>query len=286
MTTTITQTTSDEIKAGTIEETTDKPLKSPLGYMGGKSRLAKRIVERIPEHTCYVEPFCGAAWVYFTKPQSKVEILNDRDGELVNFWRVVKNHLPEFLRHIDMTLVSREQFHLESKQDPSLLTDVQRAVRYYRLQRMGFGGKVVNRTFGTGLTRPNSLNLLSVEDKLKETHRRIARTTIENLDACECIEKYDSPKTFFYIDPPYWNADFYAVSFSGRDFQRLADTLKTISGKFILSLNDTPEIRTIFSEFTIDPIETTYSLANSREVGGSRSEPRKELLIHNLESDE
>ena len=128
----------------------------------------KRIVERIPEHTCYVEPFCGGAWVYFTKPPSRVEILNDRDGELVNFWNVVRHHLPEFLRCIELTLVSREQFELESKQNPALLTDVQRAVRYYRLQRMGYGGKVVNRTFGISTQRPSSLNLPAVEEQLRE----------------------------------------------------------------------------------------------------------------------
>ncbi|MBN2161767.1 MAG: DNA adenine methylase [Pontiellaceae bacterium] len=294
MTTTITQATSDETNADpttdanadtTAEQNTaiiDKPMKSPLGYLGGKSRLAKRIVERIPEHTCYVEPFCGGAWVYFTKPQSRVEILNDRDGELVNFWRVVKNHLPEFLRCIDLTLVSREQFQLESKQDPSLLTDVQRAVRYYRLQRMGYGGKVVNRTFGTSSTRPSSLNLPSVEEQLRETHKRMARTTIENLDACDCIRKYDSPQTFFYIDPPYWNADFYAVSFSGKDFRTLAETLRTINGSFILSLNDTPEVRMIFSDFRIESIETKYSLGNTKVSEGTRGVERKEVLIHNL----
>ena len=266
-------------------QTTDssKPLKSPLGYLGGKSRLAKRIVEKIPLHTTYVEPFCGGAWVYFTKKPSRVEILNDRDGELVSFWNVIRHHLPEFLRCLDFSLVSREQFKKESQQDPELLTDVQRAVRYYRLQRMGYGGKTVNRSFGTSIARPNSLNLHTVEDKLKETHKRLARTTIENLDACECIKKYDSADTFFYIDPPYWNADFYAVSFKEQDFERLAQTLKSIHGKFILSLNDTPEVRAIFADFQIESIQTKYSLGNSKVSKGTRGTDRKEVLIHNLE---
>lgn len=259
-----------------------KPLKSPLGYLGGKSRLAKRIVEKIPPHTCYVEPFCGGAWVYFTKQPSRVEVLNDRDGELVKFWNVIRHHLPEFLRCLDFSLVSREQFKNEQKIDPTTLTDVQRAVRYYRLQRMGYGGKTVKRTFGTSIQRPSSLNLLSVEEKLRETHKRMARTTIENLDACECIKKYDSADTFFYIDPPYWNADFYAVSFKEDDFQRLCDTLRQIKGRFILSLNDTPEIRAIFSDFKIEAIETKYSLGNSKKAHGTRGVERKEVLIHNL----
>lgn len=266
----------------TNDETNAKPLKSPLGYLGGKSRLAARIVERIPPHTCYVEPFCGGAWVYFTKPPSRVEVLNDRDGELVNFWNVVKHHLPELVRCLECTLVSREEFEKEMKQDASLLTDVQRAVRYYRLQRMGYGGKVVNRTFGTSSMRPSSLNLLSAEEHLRKTHRRLARTTIENLDACDCILRYDSPQTFFYLDPPYWNADFYAVSFKEADFRRMANLLRKIKGQFILSLNDTPEVREIFSDFQIDPVETVYTLGNSKVSKETRSRERREVLIHNL----
>lgn len=257
-------------------------MKSPLGYLGGKSRLAKRIVERIPSHTTYVEPFCGGAWVYFTKKPSTVEILNDRDGELVRFWNVVRHHLPEFLRCLDFSLVSREEFEKESKQDPTILTDIQRAVRYYRLQRMGFGGKTTNRTFGTSTVRPSSLNIPAARERLKDVHQKLARTTIENLDACDCIKRYDSPETFFYIDPPYWEADFYAVSFKGDDFKRLAETLKTINGKFILSLNDTPEVREIFSHFTIEAIETKYSLGNSKKASDTRGVERKEVLIKNF----
>ena len=247
--------TTTQIKLNTDAHTDAKPLKSPLGYL---------------------------AWVYFTKSPSRVEILNDRDGELVKFWSVIRHHLPEFLRCLDFSMVSREQFEMESRQDPTTMTDVQRAVRYYRLQRMGFGGKTTKRNFGTSTTRPNSLNLLSVEEKLKKTHQRMARTTVENLDACDCIKRYDSPETLFYIDPPYWEADFYAVSFKGDDFKRLAETLRTINGKFILSLNDTPEVRAIFADFQIESIETKYSLANSKVASGTRGVDRKEVLIKNF----
>ncbi len=272
----------------TENTSTSKPLKSPLGYLGGKSRLAKRIAEKIPAHTCYVEPFCGGAWVYFTKPPSRVEILNDRDGELANFWSVIRHHLPEFLRYLDFSIVSRAEFEREKNQNPGLLTDVQRAVRYYRLQRMGYGGKTTNRTFGTSSMRPSSLNLLTVQERLRTTHKRMARTTIENLDACDCIRRYDSAESFFYIDPPYWEADFYAVSFKGEDFTRLRDTLKSIQGTFILSLNDTPEVREIFKDFQIESIETKYTLGNSKVAKATRGKDRKEILIYNFgeETDE
>lgn len=281
---TINMTSKTPAKKNESNTADPKAKKSPLGYLGGKSRLAKRIVERIPPHTCYVEPFCGGAWVYFTKDPSRVEVLNDMDGELVSFWRVIRHHLPEFLRHLEYTLVSREEFIQSSRQDTELLTDVQRAVRYYRLQRMGFGGKTTNRTFGTSSVRPSSFNLERVKEILTQTHRRLARTTIEKLDACECIQKYDAPHTVFYIDPPYWEADFYAVSFPKKDFERLRDTLRNVKGQFILSLNDTPEIRAIFAEFTIESIETKYSLANGKSANSSRDVARKEVLIHNMEA--
>lgn len=259
-------------------------MKSPISYLGGKSRLAKAIVKRFPQHKCYVEPFCGAAWVYFTKEASDAEVLNDNDGELVNFWKVVKYHLPEMLRYMSFTLISREGFKQDLQSPPSMLTDVQRAARYYRLQKMGFGGRTTGRTFGTSIQRPNSYANKSNEDRLEQTHQRLSKTTIENLDAVECIEKYDSKDTLFYLDPPYWNADFYAVSFQGEDFVRLRDALRLVKGKFILSLNDTPQVRELFGEFNIDPISTWYSLSNGRTDKGSRAKQRAEVLIHNLDS--
>jgi DNA adenine methylase len=216
-------------------------MNSPISYFGGKSRLAKRIIGLIPEHNCYCEPFCGAAWVFWNKPESKVEILNDRDGELVNFWRVVQNHIAPFLDYYKHAVISRELFEIEKRRDPTTLTDLQRAARYYYLQRLGFGGKTdeKSRTFGAGAARPMNLNLTTMEETIMQAHWRLQRVTIERLDACACIEKYDRPETFFYIDPPYFGcSQDYAVKFNGADFIRLRDTLKKIAGRFILSLND------------------------------------------------
>jgi len=87
------------------------------------------------------------------------------------------------------------------------------------------------------------------------------------------------------FQPAFTNADFYAVSFKGEDFERLADTLKGIQGKFILSLNDTPEVREIFKDFRIESIETKYSLANPKVAAHTRGEDRKEVLIYNFEEE-
>ena len=114
-------------------------MKSPLNWQGGKSRLSDKIIPLIPDHVCYCEPFCGAAWILFGKEPSKAEVINDRDMDLVTFWRVIQNHLEEFLRFYKYGVVSREIFHLFNKAVPETLTDIQRAVRFYYLQRLSFG---------------------------------------------------------------------------------------------------------------------------------------------------
>jgi DNA adenine methylase len=255
---------------------------SPLRYMGGKSRLADRIVREIPsDHQCYVEPFCGAAWVYFAKAPSRVEVLNDGDGELVTFFWVVQNHLEEFLRYYKFAVVSRKLFELENRKDPATLTDVQRAVRYYYLQRLAFGGKTYGRTFGTSATCGPAINLATLSETLLEVHWRLAGATVENLDACECLRRYDRPETFFYCDPPYYGTTGYAVPFTREDYDRLEATLARVKGRFLVSLNDHPDVRSIFKRWTIRRVTTTYSVANGRSARSGRDAKRGEVLISN-----
>jgi DNA adenine methylase len=174
-----------------------------IPWIGGKRRLAKTILPLFPEHTCYCEPFCGAAALFFLKPISKAEVLNDISGDLVNLYRVIQHHLEEFCRQFKWALVSRELFRWLSDTPPHVLTDIQRAARFYYLQKMGFGGKVVGRTFGTAATSPPRLNLLRLEEDLSQAHLRLARVTIEHLSWQICVAKYDRPSTFFFCDPPY-----------------------------------------------------------------------------------
>ncbi len=257
-------------------------MKSPLNYFGGKSKLSKVIIPMIPkDHVCYCEPTSGAAWVLFGKEPSHVEVLNDGDSELVTFWRVVQNHLQPFLEYFRFAVISRKLFELEKKKDPTTLTDIQRAVRYYYLQRLTFGGKTKGRTFGSGAIKPMNLNLATIEEVMLEVHWRLQRVTVEHLDALECIRRYDRPTTFFYIDPPYFfNRNDYAVPFE--KFDELAAVLKGLKGTFILSLNDCKEVRKLFSWAAQKRVTLTYSSQNPRTNEESRSTPRTELLIHRL----
>lgn len=261
-------------------------MRSPLNYLGGKSKLVSKIVPLIPsDHICYVEAFAGGAWVLFGKERSKHEVINDLDKELVTFWRVVQNHLEEFLRYFKYAVVSRELFELEKRKDPSTLTDIQRSVRYYYLQRLAFGGRTTGRTFGTGATGPANLDVTTIQERILEVHWRLARVTIENLPALDCIARYDRPDTLFYLDPPYWHTAGYAVSWTDDDFIRLREILLKIAGRFILSINDVPDIRRIFKPFRQTKVTTTYTVANARGASVDRGEPKAELLITNMDSE-
>ena len=259
-------------------------MKSPLNYFGGKSKLAKQIVAMIPEdHNCYCEAFSGAAWVLFNKEPSKAEVINDMDMELVTFWRVIQNHLQPFLEHYKYAIVSRKIFDWEQMKRPETLTDIQRAVRYFYLQRLSFGGRTDSRrTFGVCVQSPTGLNLSTVEERLLDVHWRLERVTIEHLDACDCIQRYDRPENLFYLDPPYFEtAQHYAAKFGPADFDRLRELLSSIKGRFILSLNDHAGVRKLFEKFNMTSVQLTYSASNGRSAPGNRSVPRNELLIRN-----
>lgn len=103
---------------------------SPLvPWIGGKRRLAKHLLPMFPEHSCYVEPFCGAAALFFMKDQVESEVLNDINGDLVSLYRVVKNHLEEFIRQFKYSLSSRQMYDWLNSSQVEPLTDIQRAAR-------------------------------------------------------------------------------------------------------------------------------------------------------------
>ena len=207
-------------------------MNSPIAYIGGKSRLAKTIIEMMPEHQTYVEPFAGAAWVLFKKGPSKSEVINDLDSSLVAFFRVLKYHLEEFMKEFKFLLISREEWQGFLKElETGGLTDIQRAARFYYVQRLCFGGQVRSRSFGVSLTKPPGLNLLRMEESLSAVHLRLARVLIEHLPYEDVIRRYDRPNTFFYIDPPYFKLPYYNYNLKNGDFEKLAGLLKAGIGK-------------------------------------------------------
>jgi DNA adenine methylase len=263
----------------TMSDCNPKPhqAKSFFGWVGGKSQLTSTIIPLIPEHKCYVEVFAGAAWLLFRKPQSKTEIINDINGDLVCLYRVVQNHLDEFVRYFRWALISREEFDRLKTVPPETLTDIQRSARFYFLVRNAFGAKITSPSFGLAASGKPRLNLLRLEEELSEAHLRLSQVFIENRPYSQVIKQADRETTFFYLDPPYWDCeDMYGKGiFSKADFTALRDQLAAVKGKWLVSINDVPEIRALFKGFEIKRVPTKYSLASGEAKQVS------ELLIAN-----
>ncbi len=243
------------------------PPTSPVApYLGGKRRLAARIIERLGAipHTIYCEPFIGLGGVFLRRPwRSKAEVINDISRDVTTLFRVLQRHYVPLMDMLRWQLTSRTEFERLAATDPETLTDLERAARFLYLQRTTFGGRVAGRSFGVSVTAPARFDITKLGAVLEDVHERLAGVVIERLPYADLIRRYDRPGTLFYLDPPYagGEADYGAGVFGPEDFGRLAAMLAGIKGRFILSINDTPEMRKVFRGFAVEAVETTYSIA-------------------------
>lgn len=247
-------------------------------YIGGKRLLAKTIIRRIDAipHDCYAEAFVGMAGVFLRRHQApKSEVINDYSRDVATFFRVLQRHYVAFIDMMRFQITTRAEFERLSATDPDTLTDLERAARFLYLQRTAFGGKVTGQNFGVFIHRPAQFDMSRLGSLLEDVHARLSRVTIECLPFDAFLERYDRPGTLFYLDPPYWGCenDYGAGLFARSDFVRLADRLRRLKGRFILSLNDVPEVRRLFAGFAIERVETTYSLALAQP------KPVREVII-------
>jgi DNA adenine methylase len=248
----------------------------PFSYIGGKRALANRIIALFPEHRAYVEPFAGGAQVFFRKEPSKVEVLNDLDREVVNFYRICQSHFEELVRYLRFTVVSRAWFELLNETDPAKLTDIQRAARYLYLSKTCYAGLVRRHNYAVRVDAQHSFNAERIPSIIEATHHRLARVQIECLPYEKVLARYDRATTLFYLDPPYYERKLYRYNLEPEEFATMAARLGALQGKFILSLNDVPEVRTLFKDFTIKTVELAYT---AQKIAGRRYH---EVLITNF----
>ena len=245
-----------------------------FAYPGGKSWAKKHILPKITPHECYCEPFAGGLAILLAKEPSRIEVVNDINSELVIFYRCVKYHLDELIKELQWLPNSREIF-LALKESHSM-TDIQRAARWYRLQTLSFGGNGdsygAQRRSGGGVNRSRHLLM----EKLEALNLRLDRVNIEHLDWERCVKIYDGPGTFFFIDPPYVGGHIknYAA-WSITDIERLRDTLDSLKGDYLLTINDSPEIRELFKGKKIRSLERVRGIANKNGSAGVY----RELLV-------
>jgi DNA adenine methylase len=249
-----------------------------LAWPGGKRRLAKKLIPMISgrDHTCYVEEFAGGSSMFFLREPAEVEVLNDVNTELINLYRVVKNHLEEFLRQFKFALASRQLFEWAKETPTEVLTDIQRAGRYLYIQKLSFGGKVTGQTFGTSPSSPPRFNYLRLEDDLAQAHLRLARVWIESLDWLACLNKWDRDYTLHFLDPPYWQTEGYGVPFGIEEYEKIAQAMKAMKGGAILTINDHPDMRRIFSDFAMEIVDINYTIG-----GVDSGKNRRELIYKN-----
>ncbi|MEL7098300.1 MAG: DNA adenine methylase [Pseudomonadota bacterium] len=249
-------------------------------WLGGKRNLAKRITQIIENtpHTLYAEPFVGMGGVFLRrKTRPKAEVINDLGRDVANLFRILQRHYPQFLDTLKFQLTTRTEFERLSKTPADTLTDLERAARFLYLQRTSFGGKVSGRTFGVSPDRPARFNLTALEPMLEDLHTRLSGVTIECLPYDAFLERYDRDGALFYLDPPYWGheGDYGPDMFGREEFVRMAEQLAGLKGRFLLSLNDRPEVREVFGRFEVLELQTTYTAARAK------SKTAAELLIGN-----
>ncbi|KAB2730751.1 DNA adenine methylase [Brucella intermedia] len=254
------------------------PVSPAASYIGGKKQLAQRVasvIEQIP-HSVYAEPFVGMGGVFFRRRLvPKCEVINDISGDVITLFRILQRHYPQFMETLKFQITSRREFERLKACDPSTLTDLECAARFLYLQRLAFGGKVTGRNYGVDTGGSARFNVTRLGPLLEEIHERLAGVQIENLSWSDFIDRYDAPGTLFYMDPPYFGCetDYGKDVFSRSDFERIAARMAGIKGRFMISLNDTPEVRSIFSAFKICDVALTYT------IGGGQAKPVGEVII-------
>lgn len=238
-----------------------RPVKPAFAWPGGKSWAIKYVIPRITQHTCYCEPFAGGLAILLAKEPSKIEVINDINSDLVNFYRCVRFHLDELIKEIQWVLSSREEF-TDMKKQPGL-TDIQRAARWFRTISMSFGADGdsygVQRKSGGAVNKSRH----SLIERIDALNSRLDRVNIEHLDWERCIRLYDGPDTFFFIDPPYLGGKIknYAA-WSAGDLQKLRDVLVTLKGNWMLTINDQQKTRLILEQFSILSLKRNRGIAN------------------------
>jgi DNA adenine methylase len=263
------------------------PIRSPIVWYGGKAKLADWIISHFPPHNTYVEVFGGSAAVLLSKAPSRLDVYNDVDDGLVGFFRILADPatFPAFLWRVSWTPYSRVEYqaardHWQEAADP-----VERAARWYYAARASWAGKFGSSwsysvTAADGATAP--LKWFAVLNELPAFHARLARCQIEHLDWADCLARYDTPTTLFYLDPPYvWQTreagPQYRHEFTDADHARLVTAVQGLRGMAILSGYDHPLYAPLEAAGWKKETRTVSAYAgNARQTGGRSS--RQEVL--------
>lgn len=217
-------------------------MKCVLKYPGAKNRIADWICEYIPEHEVYLEPYAGSLAVFFAKAPARIETLNDLDGNVVNYFRVVRKHAEELGVQLELTPYSRDEYIQACEHDPEE-SDIERARKFAVRCWMGFGCSNLYRNgFRSSQQRTSphtTKEWRSLPERLIAASERLKNAQIENLPAAELIRRYDTPDVFIYVDPPYLHGTrknyLYRCEMEDQEHVELLQLLADHPGKVLLS---------------------------------------------------
>lgn len=249
-------------------------MKTPIKYWGGKQQLADKIIAIIPPHTCYVEPFFGGGAVFFKKPLSKVEIINDLNDNMINFYKTVKRDFDSLHDEVDVTLYSEYQFR-EAKELWLKGGDskVMRAWAVFVLSHQSFSGNL-----GSSWAFSDTRNQADYFDKVKKVFderyvKRLGHVQIFCRDALNVIANTDNESTFFFVDPPYFNSDLgHYDGYGENDFKNLLELLSGVRGKFLLTSYPSPLLTEYVEKSNWLSVENEMHLSASCTSGATKTE--------------
>lgn len=248
-----------------------------FAYPGGKWTIRNLVVSSFPDHTTYVDLFGGSAAILLTKEKTPGEVFNDKNEQLVNFFRVVKHRPAELAERAKNWLHSRTMWNEFRFAEKLPLDEVERAFLFWARLQDSFGARGMN----FGMCKQGVHSVTGSRKYLDEVSERFAGVHVECGSFESCIKNYDSAETFFYADPPYPNTNGGSSNYnqlSTDEWKLLRSILGSIKGRFLLSCNDDPFVVKLFKGFKIARIKVRVTLAKNNDL-----KPRNEILVSNYE---
>ncbi len=278
---------------GVLKETNEeevRQLDSLFARHGAKSKFRERLINLFPKHHTYVEPFGGSMKILlWKKKKSKIEIVNDADKYLINFWRFVQTHPDELAERINDLPTSEAIFH-EFQKKISHMSKFMQAVAFYYVQRLAFNGVVRHGGRTTYATSPSVRNHhLCSPDDLRRHALRLRDVDIRCSSFDNIIKRANkkNKEVFFYLDPPYYDTYGYRsldeeLTFAEDEQTQLRDHCVDIdeAGNAFIQTNSGHEfIAELYKDFTVLEAEVAYSIAGAGEARGKT----KEFVISNID---
>lgn len=248
---------------------------TPLTYYGGKQNLVKHLLPLLPPHKVYVEPFCGGCALLWAKGLPRVfnnntglEVINDTNGRLINFWRMLRDRGDELATKLQLTPYAKDEYTLGLEPSDDELED---ARRFFASLQQAFSHK-----WGAGWGRSVVMSQCKLwnnrVDGFAQVYTRIRNVHIEHVDALACIKNWDSPDTLFYVDPPYPATDQgHYKGYTAEDFAALVETLDGIQGSYLLSCYDFEGMR-VPANAERFPFQTLMCACKEISKRGARTE--------------